>query len=1087
MDDIIYEEDNENGSINVDSNAITNSKTDSRNIENDNFKNENEKVIQEKEMDDLADLKEKFKSILLKTPQDEGEDCIIYGMNANLLTENHKIKNGIIYCDDETFLQFLYPKSKKNPIKFKLSLASINDMSIGKSDGNLKTISLPLPDDCCLTIHYSNNLKHYDIIFKDSIQVELFITGVLAILQKRAKEGNSYDTDLLSLKRIWKEYDPEHNKFLNVEQFSAFLKNINFESNGRTAEQIFKEIDKNNENKIVFKQFISFYELLVTGEEFSEVFQKYSTSPNKSYLTIKGLIDFYEKEQHETLTSEEALKIICKYSKKAKKLESKGLNGLKLLKEKEKTINIKNSNESNSEATESMVAEYNNHTFVKFDISNNPNKPQTIKDMEHALKNAFQLSFREFVNLLIDKSTNSIYDREIMSLHQDMNKPLTDYYCHASHNTYLTGNQVHGETSVEMYAYVLKNGARFVDLDTFDGGDGTEPIITHWHFPVGEVNFKDCLINIKENAFIKNEFPVILSLENHCGPVCQEKMERYFLEILGRENLYIIDPKCPPLIYPSPNELRRKFIIKNKRKRIFGDIKEMKINYHNLFQATMNENKKKLDLSTSSNTSQTEISTKKSTNNKPENNNIIFNQDLKMKKRKTSTDVISEPPHTEKKDEIVARLEQTIAKEKIEEEDLSNKTDSDISEGIVEISDNKIHNNEEENMIKTFKNLENKNNLVPSNHFEIQYSPINSNSIINTTHKKKIRKKSYSSIEGDQSDINNFALPTFSHNVLNKLKQKYIIDEGIYPFSGRTENLDKQDQMIKKIEDLRIADSTETHKVHIITVERLANILGLVGVKYHKETFNPDKFLPWECISISESDVLKYITSEENKFKIIEFCQKSFLKIYPDGLRTNSSNHNPVMCWALGCQFAALNLQSTANDLVLLNKMFFKINGGSKCGYVLKPETLRTFNRENYKKMYAKPVYKIKFKILSGFHLHLTIPKKKKKVSGMFVKVRMKSMSTIENKGPKLVTHLINNNFLHPVWQSNSVVFDIYEPELSFIIVKLYSKKKELCLARAVIPVTAMALGYRVLEIYDNTCSKFDESYLIVKTNKIFN
>ena len=138
MDDIIYEEDNENGSINVDSNAITNSKTDSRNIENDNFKNENEKVIQEKEMDDLADLKEKFKSILLKTPQDEGEDCIIYGMNANLLTENHKIKNGIIYCDDETFLQFLYPKSKKNPIKFKLSLASINDMSIGNSDVNFK-------------------------------------------------------------------------------------------------------------------------------------------------------------------------------------------------------------------------------------------------------------------------------------------------------------------------------------------------------------------------------------------------------------------------------------------------------------------------------------------------------------------------------------------------------------------------------------------------------------------------------------------------------------------------------------------------------------------------------------------------------------------------------------------------------------------------------------------------------------------------------------------------------------------------------------------------------------------------------------
>ena len=39
-------------------------------------------------------------------------------------------------------------------------------------------------------------------------------------------------------------------------------------------------------------------------------------------------------------------------------------------------------------------------------------------------------------------------------------------------------------------------------------------------------------------------------------------------------------------------------------------------------------------------------------------------------------------------------------------------------------------------MIKTFKHLENKKNLVQSNHFENQYLPINNNLTINTTHKK---------------------------------------------------------------------------------------------------------------------------------------------------------------------------------------------------------------------------------------------------------------------------------------------------------------------------------------------------------------
>ena len=105
--------------------------------------------------------------------------------------------------------------------------------------------------------------------------------------------------------------------------------------------------------------------------------------------------------------------------------------------------------------------------------------------------------------------------------HQNMNLPLTDYDCHSSHNTYLTGNQITSESSVEMYSYVLKNGCRFLDLDTFDGreGDKAEPIITHWHFPVGDISFKDALIVIKEHAFIKSEYPVILSLESNGVPV----------------------------------------------------------------------------------------------------------------------------------------------------------------------------------------------------------------------------------------------------------------------------------------------------------------------------------------------------------------------------------------------------------------------------------------------------------------------------------------------------------------------------------------------------------------------------------------
>ena len=1080
LNEPIYEEENENThSFLIDSNIKTASKSFNTSFDKTEF-NKRKNIIQEKEIDELSDLKEKYKSILLKNSLEDGEDHLIYGMNVNLLTKSNKIKNGIIFCDDETFLQFLYPKYKKNPLKMKLNITSISDITIGKSV-QLKNMNLPLLDKCCLTIHYSENLKHYDLIFFDSNKVELFIFGILTILQKRAKEGNIYDSDLLSLKRIWKEYDPQHNKFLNVNQFSDFLKNINFDFKGKTAEQIFKEIDKEKKEKITFKEFIFFYEFLVTGEEFIEVFQKYSSDVNKNYITIKGIIDFYEKEQNVILSSEDAMKIIYKYGKAAKKLNLKNFYNKNTNNNNNKNINSKFSI-SNNENTESMVAEYENHTFIKNELANklstdainNNSNINNNNNNNNILKIAFKLSFREFVNLLIDKKNNSIFDKEKMILnHNDLNHPLYDYYCNSSHNTYLTGNQLTGGCSVEMYAYALKNGSRFIDLDTFDGSND-EPIITHWHFPVGEINFKEVLICIKENAFIKNNLPVVLSLENHCGSVCQEKMERYFLEILGRENLYIIDNKYPPVVYPSPNDLLNKFVIKNKRKRIYGDLANMKIynNNNNNNNGVSNVN----------------------------NNNINVNEESRIVKK---------------------YLLNNLTKDVIdEEENVSNYSDDDdinnsiISEGKIEI---KIGN--KNYPYKFLKTLNSFQNIFPSNQIQISFQSENPNLSFKKKTRKKSTNKENNNNNNNNNNINNISnIPPMSNNILKKLKIKYTNNNNNNNISNINNNNNNnnnlnisynneiQNEILKKIEKIQIADSQNPQKIHIITIDRLANILGMVGVKYHKEIFNPEKFLPWECISICESDMLKYITNDENKEKLISYCQRSFLKIYPDGFRVNSFNQNPVLCWGLGCQFCALNIQTTEDDMILLNKMFFKTNGGSKCGYVLKPEYMRQFDKDKFYKFIRNRKYRIKFKILSGFHLHLTIPKKEK-ITGMFIEVSLITPRNYLNsynnnnnnnngfnfydlkgfnKEVKLVTNIINNNFLHPIWESNSVLFDIYEPELSFFIVKLMGKKKNICLARAVIPVSTINFGYRVLEIYDKTCTKFDESYLIIKVNKIF-
>lgn len=169
--------------------------------------------------------------------------------------------------------------------------------------------------------------------------------------------------------------------------------------------------------------------------------------------------------------------------------------------------------------------------------------------------------------LMSDENAPVFLDR--LELYQDMDQSLAHYFISSSHNTYLTGRQFGGKSSVEMYRQVLLAGCRCVELDCWDGkGEDQEPIITHGKAMCTDILFKDVIQAIKETAFVTSDFPVILSFENHCSKPQQYKMAKYCEEIFGDlllkqplEN-YAIEPGRP---LPSPSELKRKILIKNKR------------------------------------------------------------------------------------------------------------------------------------------------------------------------------------------------------------------------------------------------------------------------------------------------------------------------------------------------------------------------------------------------------------------------------------------------------------------------------------------------------------------------------------------
>jgi hypothetical protein len=1515
---------------------------------------------------------------------ESSEEYLIYGLTTCFFENKMKIKKGIIYLNEkeEVSLIFLDISSK---ITTKIKLSKLSDIILGKKSGNFiacnEKIKNKYKEENCLTMQMKDKKKFYDFIFTEKKDLNIFCLGVISIMEKNIKELNNLKRDIIILKQIWKQYVSDNDKkHLNFEQFSMFLRTISFKWKKKTDEQIFAEIDVIKEGKINFKDFISFYEFLVTGEEFKEIFQKYSTDEDKKYISIRGLLDFMEKEQHLKLSVYDIFQILNKFSKKSKKiLDTTGLlntnpdieldennmntNNINILvikdqinnnnnndnininkkekekdKDKEKKINknfnlnsnIKNLN-LNTNEIESLQNIYENHSFGK-------NNLLVVGDnKKEDLYNSFCLSFREFVNFLIDRSYNSIYNYDLFSLHQNMNKPINEYFIHSSHNTYLEGNQMIGNSSIDMYMNCLKNGCRLVELDCWDGKNG--PIITHWHFPVNKIELKECLIFIKENAFRKSEYPVIFSIENHCNNFNQEMMAQYFIDVIGLENLFIVDTENPPLVYPSPNDLKRKFIIKCKRKRILGkkdkiininkdndslninlEARRNSNNFQNYFhyKETDNSNKRNEENNNfpkdfspeinnikqynlhDNNAFSSESFLVKNTKNYFKQNSQISNRDLEdflgENKRKsnnnlnikeydlilkTNIDIDYLDKHKEieieiekennyniqsnlfdnnsftninainditnnqfpQSEENIKNIHWLLQKEEIIEEvnsnntfrntineednyenllDFSNENSlnliekltsskekysiKDIKESLlnrniisnfnefktieksklkksyslsklINIDRNKVitefNNNQffdldsyfdmnlnlnlrlkkgiyksekfknkfdevlnleyeekiqdinifdkEGNKEKKIKNTKNKDELIyisddinknislSSTDFTSKYnknfnnnnkktqinknyydnykypeSPkekdgenkeddYNNNDVYNlnntnTKSKKEKKKKSNNFISIERGslkninhtgilnnnniiDINKFGLekeesfekdkyiekeiklniknfdkenllmkkqneidkdkeneiavkikylpenkelkfknlnveikdpplntnnnqendnendnynyndcseeigskfnkydvykiktkknknkkihldksleseisdpkkesqvsqPKNSGKVFEKLKVKYLIEDdnnnnkfNIIRLNSETEknkikenkeessnhiqtyinnnNNNINDEVLTRMQEIRTLDEQKPSTIKIKTIEKMAKIVGMLGVKYKQQDFENGLYLPWECVSISEADFNRYVTNIEERIKIIKFCQKSFIKTYPDVVkRTDSTNQDAILSWASGVQIAALNLQKTDDDIILINKIFFKLNGGSKSGYILKPEILRDPNcEESIKKMTKHIAFKIKFKVLSGFHLHLCFPEKTK-ITGLYVEVSLRSAYNNEDN-IKLITNTIENNYLHPIWISSSVHFEVYDPDLSFIIIKIFSKKKTV-VARSVIPVKFMNLGIRIVDLYDNYCSKFENSFLIIKCNKI--
>ncbi|KAH9903290.1 1-phosphatidylinositol-4,5-bisphosphate phosphodiesterase 1 [Cubamyces lactineus] len=342
-------------------------------------------------------------------------------------------------------------------------------------------------------------------------------------------------------KQLWKGADDEQDQRLDFDDVERLCRRLNINPSREDLLRRFQQADTQKRGYLDFTDFKRFVKSLKSRPELDRLYKKISGGGDE--LTFSAFEQFMRVTQKSSLSGTELENIFLRYASgpnSAKPPSSPPQTSLDLA-----VRSVSTANQQSSE----------------------PRPPSSSPSANTAATPApsvdsVTMSLSGFTAFLLS-ADNSAFADQHGRIYHDMTRPLPEYYISSSHNTYLVGHQLVGESTIEGYIRALLHSCRSVELDIYDGD--VEPVVYHGKTLTSKVSVRDACIAIAKYAFVASPYPIIISAEIHCSVPQQEQLVTIMKEVFGDALVYAPVEGRPSIVeLPSPEDLKGRVLLKAK-------------------------------------------------------------------------------------------------------------------------------------------------------------------------------------------------------------------------------------------------------------------------------------------------------------------------------------------------------------------------------------------------------------------------------------------------------------------------------------------------------------------------------------------